>query len=148
VVLVGALLIATALSSDFVSSFVNLVLVLLVVLVPWTAINLIDFYLVHRGRYALGDLFAPDGGRYGRFNPVALTSYAIGIAVQLPFVATSLYTGPLVAPLGGADLSWLVGLSVTAPVYYVWARRVAMRGGTAVAEAETGAPAESASATA
>ncbi|MCX4644650.1 MULTISPECIES: cytosine permease [unclassified Streptomyces] len=106
------------------------------------------FYLVHRGRYALGDLFAPDGGRYGRFNPVALTSYAIGIAVQLPFVATSLYTGPLVAPLGGADLSWLVGLSVTAPVYYVWARRVAMRGGTAVAEAETGAPAESASATA
>ncbi|MFD0063778.1 purine-cytosine permease family protein [Streptomyces sp. NPDC056690] len=147
-VLVGALLIATALSSDFVSSFVNLVLVLLVVLVPWTAINLIDFYLVHRGRYALGDLFAPDGGCYGRFNPVALTSYAIGIAVQLPFVATSLYTGPLVAPLGGADLSWLVGLVVTAPVYYVWARRVAMRGGTAATEADTTATTQSASATA
>ncbi|MFE5683377.1 purine-cytosine permease family protein [Streptomyces sp. NPDC056512] len=147
-VLVGALLIATALSSDFVFSFVNLVLVLLVVLVPWTAINLIDFYLVHRGRYALGDLFAPDGGCYGRFNPVALTSYAIGIAVQLPFVATSLYTGPLVAPLGGADLSWLVGLVVTAPVYYVWARRVAMRGGTAATEADTTATTQSASATA
>jgi NCS1 family nucleobase:cation symporter-1 len=148
VVLVGALLIATALSSDFVSSFVNLVLVLLVVLVPWTAINLIDFYLVHRGRYALGDLFAPDGGRYGRFNPVALTSYAIGIAVQLPFVATSLYTGPLVAPLGGADLSWLVGLVVTAPVYYVWARRVAMRGGSDVTETktETGVTSEATSA--
>ncbi|WP_405636004.1 cytosine permease [Streptomyces sp. NBC_00056] len=131
-----------------VSSFVNLVLVLLVVLVPWTAINLIDFYLVHHGRYALGDLFAPDGGRYGRFNPVALTSYAIGIAVQLPFVATSLDTGPLVAPLGGADLSWLVGLVVTAPVYYVWARRVAMRGGTAVTEADTTATTRSASATA
>ncbi|MFF9511342.1 purine-cytosine permease family protein [Streptomyces sp. NPDC014724] len=122
VVLVAALLIAVGLSSDFVSHFVNLVLVLLIVLVPWTAINLIDFYLVHRGRYALEDLFLPDGGRYGRFNTVALISYAIGIVVQLPFVATSLYTGPLVEPLGGADLSWLVGLVVTAPVYYFWAR--------------------------
>ncbi|MFE7352256.1 purine-cytosine permease family protein [Streptomyces sp. NPDC057543] len=122
VVLVAALLIAVGLSSDFVSHFVNLVLVLLIVLVPWTAINLIDFYLVHRGRYELGDLFLPDGGRYGRFNTVALVSYAIGILVQLPFVATSLYTGPLVGPLGGADLSWLVGLVVTAPVYYFWAR--------------------------
>ncbi|MFB7752948.1 cytosine permease, partial [Streptomyces sp. NPDC056121] len=75
-----------------------------------------------------------------------LTSYAIGIAVQLPFVATSLYTGPLVAPLGGADLSWLVGLLVTAPVYYVWARRAALQGGTAVTETETTAT-EAASAT-
>ncbi|MEU6014944.1 cytosine permease [Streptomyces sp. NPDC047515] len=122
VVLVAALLIAVGLAGDFVSHFVNLVLVLLIVLVPWTAINLIDFYLVHRGRYALEDLFLPDGGRYGRFNTVALVSYAIGIVVQLPFVATSLYTGPLVEPLGGADLSWLVGLVVTAPVYYFWAR--------------------------
>ncbi|TGA88837.1 cytosine permease [Streptomyces sp. MZ04] len=141
-VLVCALLIAVGLSSDFVSNFVNLVLVLLVVLVPWTAINLIDFYLVHRGRYAMEDLFAPDGGRYGRFNGVALASYAIGIAVQLPFVATSLFTGPLVEPLGGADLSWLVGLVVTAPVYYVWARRSSE--GSAFSEAGGSAPAPTA----
>ncbi|WP_327245111.1 purine-cytosine permease family protein [Streptomyces sp. NBC_01320] len=139
VVLAASLLIAVGLAGDFVSQFVNLVLVLLVVLVPWTAINLIDFYLVHRGSYALGDLFLPDGGRYGRFNPVALVSYAIGIAVQLPFVATSLYTGPLVAPLGGADLSWLVGLAVTTPVYYLWARN---RGETAPASAQRNAPRE------
>lgn len=136
VVLAASLLIAVGLAGDFVSQFVNLVLVLLVVLVPWTAINLIDFYLVHRGSYALGDLFLPDGGRYGRFNPVALVSYAIGIAVQLPFVATSLYTGPLVEPLGGADLSWLVGLAVTTPVYYLWARN---RGETAPASAQRNA---------
>ncbi|MFE7705852.1 cytosine permease [Streptomyces sp. NPDC057486] len=139
VVLAASLLIAVGLAGDFVSQFVNLVLVLLVVLVPWTAINLIDFYLVHRGNYALDDLFLPDGGRYGRFNPVALVSYAIGIAVQLPFVATSLCTGPLVAPLGGADLSWLVGLAVTTPAYYLWARN---RGEAAPASAQRNAPRE------
>ncbi|MER7394341.1 cytosine permease [Streptomyces sp. NPDC000151] len=121
-VLAIALVIALGLSSDFVNHFVNLVLVLLVVLVPWTAINLIDFYLLHRGRYDFDALFAPDGGRYGRFNPVALGSYALGIVVQIPFLATDLYTGPLAARLGGADLSWLVGLIVTAPLYYLWAR--------------------------
>ncbi|MEU7045560.1 cytosine permease [Streptomyces varsoviensis] len=121
-VLVVALLVAVGVSDDFVSRFVNLVSVLLIVLIPWTAINLIDFYLVHRGRYAMTDFFAADGGRYGRFNRTALSSYVLGIVVQLPFVSTDLFTGPLVAPLGGADLSWLVGLVVTAPVYYFWAR--------------------------
>ncbi len=70
----------------------------------------------------MADFFAADGGRYGRFNRTALSSYVLGIVVQLPFVSTDLFTGPLVAPLGGADLSWLVGLVVTAPVYYFWAR--------------------------
>ncbi|MCB5909187.1 purine-cytosine permease family protein [Streptomyces pinistramenti] len=121
-VLACALAFALGLSSDFVARFVNLVLVLLVVLVPWTAINLIDFYLLHHGRYDFDALFAPDGGRYGRFNTIALGSYAIGIAVQIPFLATDLYTGPLAAHLGGADLSWLVGLIVTAPLYYLWSR--------------------------
>ncbi|MFB7211279.1 hypothetical protein [Streptomyces sp. NPDC056255] len=58
----------------------------------------------------------------GTDDTVALVSYAIGIVVQLPFVATSLYTGPFVDALGGADLSLLVGLVVTAPAYYFWAR--------------------------
>ncbi|MGF6558729.1 purine-cytosine permease-like protein [Pseudomonas sp. S30_BP2TU TE3576] len=34
---------------DFIGHFVDLVLALLVVLVPWTAINLIDFYAIHKG---------------------------------------------------------------------------------------------------
>ncbi|WP_236591966.1 purine-cytosine permease family protein [Streptomyces sp. NHF165] len=122
-VLAGAMAIALGMSRDFVANFVNLVNMLLIVLVPWTAINLIDFYLVHRGRYHLGDLFRADGGRYGRFNRVALSVYTLGILVQVPFVSTELYTGPLVARLGGADLSWLIGLAVTAPLYYLWARR-------------------------
>lgn len=42
---------------------------------------------------------------------------------QLPFLATHFYTGPLVAPLGGADISWLVGLAVPAVLYWLAARR-------------------------
>jgi purine-cytosine permease-like protein len=98
---------------------------LLVVLVPWTAINLIDFYIVHKGVYDLESIFRFDGGIYGRFNRAAITAYALGIVVQIPFMATSLYTGPVAEHLGGADLSWLAGLIVTGPIYLLLARRAA-----------------------
>ena len=35
----------------------------------------------------------------------------------MPFVSQPDYTGPLVKPLGGADISWLVGWFVAALVY-------------------------------
>jgi NCS1 family nucleobase:cation symporter-1 len=38
-------------------------------------------------------------------------------------MATSLYTGPVSAFLGGADLSWVAGLVVTGPLYLLVARR-------------------------
>jgi NCS1 family nucleobase:cation symporter-1 len=38
-------------------------------------------------------------------------------------MAQELYTGPFTQALGGADISWLVGLVVTTPLYYVWAKR-------------------------
>jgi purine-cytosine permease-like protein len=109
-------------SDDFISHFVDIVLALLVVLVPWTAINLIDFYLIHHGNYDMDSIFAADGGIYGRFNGQAILAYVIGILVQIPFMATPLYTGPVADRLDGADLSWIIGLVATAPVYYLLAR--------------------------
>lgn len=110
-------------SADFISHFVDLVLALLVVLVPWTAINLIDFYAIHKGHYDITSIFQVDGGIYGRYNPQALLAYGIGIAVQIPFMNTPLYVGPVSAWINGADLSWLVGLLVTSPLYYWLASR-------------------------
>ncbi len=52
----------------------------------------------------------------------ALTVYVIGLCVQFPFLATHFYTGPLVDPLGGADISWLVGLAVPAALYWLLCR--------------------------
>jgi NCS1 family nucleobase:cation symporter-1 len=121
-VMVASAYFAIGVSGDFISHFVDIVLALLVVLVPWTAINLIDFYLIHRGNYDLDSIFAADGGIYGRFNGQAILAYVIGILVQIPFMNTPLYAGPVSDHLGGADLSWIIGLVVTGPVYYLLAR--------------------------
>ena len=116
VVMAASVYFAIGVSDNFISHFVDIVLALLVVLVPWTAINLIDFYLIHRGNYDLSSIFAADGGIYGRVNVRAVTAYALGILVQVPFMNTPLYAGPVAESLGGADLSWILGLVVTAPV--------------------------------
>jgi purine-cytosine permease-like protein len=117
---------AIGVSGNFISHFVDIVLALLVVLVPWTAINLIDFYLIHHGNYDLDSIFAADGGIYGRFNNKAIVAYVIGILVQIPFMNTPLYAGPVAGLLGGADLSWIIGLIATGPIYYVMARRTTL----------------------
>lgn len=123
IVLAGCCIAAIGASADFISHFVDLVLALLVVLVPWTAINLIDFYAIHKGNYDIQSIFRVDGGIYGRYNPQALLAYAIGIAVQIPFMNTPLYVGPISRHINGADLSWLMGLLVTSPLYYWLATR-------------------------
>ncbi|MBF8758262.1 purine-cytosine permease family protein [Pseudomonas guariconensis] len=123
VVLAACCVVAVFASADFIGHFVDMVLVLLVVLVPWTAINLIDFYVIHKGDYDIQSIFKVDGGIYGRYNPQALIAYAVGIAVQIPFMNTPLYVGPVSAHIDGADLSWLVGLLITSPLYWWLATR-------------------------
>ncbi|SER08988.1 purine-cytosine permease family protein [Pseudomonas soli] len=125
-VLAACCVVAVFASADFIGHFVDMVLVLLVllvVLVPWTAINLIDFYVIHKGDYDIDSIFKIDGGIYGRYNPQALIAYAVGIVVQIPFMNTPLYVGPVSAHINGADLSWLVGLAITSPLYWWLASR-------------------------
>ncbi|GAA0587043.1 cytosine permease [Streptomyces crystallinus] len=119
-----SMVIALAASDDFLTNFKNFVLLLLTVFTPWSAINLVDYYLLSRERVDIPALYDPDG-RYGRWNVTALTCYVVGVAVQIPFLATKLYTGALTKKLDGADISWIVGLAVTAVLYGVWARRTA-----------------------
>ncbi|MYS07398.1 cytosine permease [Streptomyces sp. SID6041] len=119
-----SMVIALAASADFLNNFKNFVLLILMVFTPWSAINLVDYYLVSRERVDIPALYDPDG-RYGRWNLTALTCYAVGVAVQVPFLATKLYTGAITKRLDGADISWIVGLLVTAALYWVWVRRTA-----------------------
>jgi len=123
IVLSACCVVAVFASADFIGHFVDMVLVLLVVLVPWTAINLIDFYVIHKGDYDIQSIFQVDGGIYGRYNPQALIAYAVGIVVQIPFMNTPLYVGPISEHINGADLSWLVGLAITSPLYWWLASR-------------------------
>ena len=119
-----SVVIALAASDDFLTNFKNFVLLLLMVFTPWSAINLVDYYLVSRERVDIPALYDP-AGRYGRWNATALTCYVVGVVVQIPFLATKLYTGAITERLGGADISWIVGLVVTSALYWLWARRTA-----------------------
>ncbi|PBC63222.1 cytosine permease [Streptomyces sp. Tue6028] len=107
---------------SFLSSFKDFLLFLLTFFTPWSAINLVDYYLISKERYDIPALSDPNG-RYGAWRWDALGVYAAGLLAQLPFLATSFYTGPFVAPLGGADISWIVGLAVPALLYWLVARR-------------------------
>ncbi|WP_328386452.1 cytosine permease [Streptomyces sp. NBC_00400] len=117
---------------SFLTSFKDFLLFLLTFFTPWSAINLVDYYLISKERYDIPALSDP-AGRYGAWNVRALAVYVLGVLAQLPFLATHFYTGPLVAPLGGADISWLVGLAVPAVLYWLTARRDTAR--TAAPEA-------------
>lgn len=124
IILAISVLIALLASADFIDNFKNFVLTLLLVFTPWSAINLIDYYRVSKERVDIPALYDPNG-RYGKFNVAALTCYVVGIGAQIPFLAQSLYTGPVTTALGGADISWIVGLVVTAAIYYPWAKKTA-----------------------
>ncbi|MFF2843648.1 purine-cytosine permease family protein [Paenarthrobacter sp. NPDC057981] len=122
VLFVLAVSIALFARDNFILFYTNFLSFLMYVLVPWTAINLVDYYLLRHGDYRVEDFFKRDGGVYGRFNWVAIGSYIAGALIQVPFSATAIYTGPMAAALGGVDISWIVGLVVVAPLYYIAAR--------------------------
>jgi NCS1 nucleoside transporter family len=116
-----ATVIALRSSSDFINRFGDLLAILLYLFTPWTAINLVDFYLVRRAHYSIREIFNADG-MYGRWNWRGLSAYALGFVVMIPFFSTGLYTGPVARALGGADLAMLVGLPVAAIAYYLACR--------------------------
>ncbi|MBS0364657.1 MAG: cytosine permease [Proteobacteria bacterium] len=121
VALVASTAIALGSSSSFASRFADLLAVLLYLFTPWTAINLVDFYVVRRGHYSIREIFNPDG-MYGRWNWRGLTAYFIGFVAMIPFFATGLWQGPVARALGGADIAMLIGLPVSAAVY-LWSYR-------------------------
>jgi len=106
---------------SFLKAFSSFLLFLLVFFTPWSAINLVDYYCVTRERYDVPALFDVNG-RYGRWNVTGITVYALGVLVQMPFVATGFYTGAWVDALGGVDISWIVGIVVPGILYYAMSR--------------------------
>ena len=52
---------------------------------------------------------------------------AAGFAAMIPFFKTHLYTGPVALTLGGADISMLIGLPVSAAVYLLACRSLDLK---------------------
>jgi NCS1 nucleoside transporter family len=118
---VAASLIALASNENFAEKFGEFLAVLLYLFTPWTAINLVDFYVVRKGHYSVREIFNPHG-MYGRWSWRGLTAYGIGFVVMIPFFSTVHFKGPIAQALGGADVAMLVGLPVSA-IVYIWACR-------------------------
>lgn len=129
IVLIVGVAAAVALTGQgaFLKLFKSFILFLLAFFTPWSAINLVDYYFVTKGRYDLVALSDPNG-RYGRWNIAGISTYVVGVTVQMPFLATSFYTGPLVEKLGGTDISWIIGLLVPGVMYYfackIWPKSI------------------------
>jgi purine-cytosine permease-like protein len=114
--------IAIGFGGDVIDALNDYFIIMLYLLVPWTAVNLTDYFFVRRGHYAITDLFTP-AGIYGAWGRQGLTAYGLGSLASLPFcVLPGLYTGPAARALGGVDIGWLVGLVATVPCY-LWLMR-------------------------
>jgi len=111
------IVVALSLGGDAIT-YVNAMLVMMLYfLMPWTAVNLIDYFWLRRGRYSIDALFTPHG-IYGAWGGRGLFAYAIGFMVSVPFfVVPNVYTGPIAARLGGVDLGWLVSLGAASLAY-------------------------------
>jgi NCS1 family nucleobase:cation symporter-1 len=113
-------------TTSFVSAFTYALGVILILLIPWSAINLADFYLLRHGKYDIDAIFEPNGV-YGRFNSAGLIAFVVGFVLELPFASLGFYEGPVAVALGGVDISWIVGIIVSAGCYLLLARRRATR---------------------
>src|SRR3954463_927728 len=130
-----SLLGALAASENFLANFENFLLLVLYLFIPWTAVNLVDYFVVRRGHYAIAEIFNPRG-LYGRWGWRGIVSYLVGFAAMVPFFSTGLYTGPVAKALGGADLSLFIGLPVAGGLYWLLARSIDVEGETRIAIAE------------
>ena len=134
IVLATSLALSLALSGNVLHALEAFLAVLVYLFTPWTAINLVDFFFVRKGRYSIRAMFMADG-LYGRWNWRGLTSYAVGLIAMIPFFKTELYVGPVAQALGGADISMLIGLPVSAAVYLILCRSLDLSGELAQIEA-------------
>lgn len=107
---------ALALPDSYLDSFTLFLRLMLYFLVPWSAINLTDYYLLRKGRYAVRELFDP-AGRYGQWAWPGLLAYLGGLLAMLPFVSLAWVQGPLAAALRGSDVAFIPGLAVSALLY-------------------------------
>ena len=111
-------------------------MVLLYLLVPWTSVNLVDYYFVRRGHYAVREIFVP-GGVYGTWGWRGLIAYLVGIVAMVPFVVTVWFTGPVAAAMGDVDVALFVGLFASAVAYVVMARSLDLAAEVARAETDS-----------
>ncbi|WP_459975433.1 cytosine permease [Nocardioides pyridinolyticus] len=117
-----------SITGDAVSTVFTALTLMLYLLVPWTATNLIDYFFVRRGHYAITDteLFR-SSGLYGVWAWRGFTAYAVGLLFEIPFMVLPAlggwsFAGFMVEKVHGIDIAWMVGLVVSSVTYLVLTR--------------------------
>ncbi|MFF1555978.1 purine-cytosine permease family protein [Streptomyces sp. NPDC058279] len=110
--------------TDFTTSLLSFLSLLIIVFAPWGGVFLADM-LLRRCHYDSDALHAGSAGAYwyrAGYHPAGMTALLAGMVFASLTCDSELWTGPLVAPLGGADLT-LLGSVVSALTYALLARR-------------------------
>lgn len=121
----GALLgtwISVAGAGSVMAYLQNLMILLGYIFIPWSAVNLTDFFLIRHGHYSTDDIYHKNG-IYGAFGWPALSAFVVAALAELPFINVPFYSGPMARAMGGVDVAWLVGLLVGCGIYYLFAQR-------------------------
>jgi len=96
--------------------------IMLYLLAPWTAINLVDFYFVRHGKFAITDFFTKDG-IYGRWGARGCIIYLIGVAIEVPFCSIyGYYNSWGFVKLNYVDISWMIGMFLSGILYFLATR--------------------------
>src|SRR5580765_1370174 len=115
-------LISAWVGEDRFNSFYGGVLIYLAyAFTPWTAINLVDYFFVRHGIYAVSEIFKPNG-IYGRWGWRGNAAYVATIIVMIPFMVSTNFTGFMGARLSSVDYSIIVGLIVGSLLYWALTR--------------------------
>ncbi|MNO90170.1 Permease for cytosine/purine, uracil, thiamine, allantoin [compost metagenome] len=117
---VTATIVGVLLPEDFINTtFYTVLAVLAYLMAPWTAINLVDYFLVRKGRYSVREIFNVRG-IYGDWNWRGIVAYVLSFLVMIPFMYLSFYQGPVAVYFGGVDYAFFVGIPVGAALYWLF----------------------------
>jgi NCS1 nucleoside transporter family len=109
------------LAPSFAKAFDNWMIGLLLWMSPFAGVILADFYIRRRGEIDVPELYrAPETSAYGDINWNGMIAFLVGLVAGwsvedglVPALQGPVSTGLL----GGADLSWLVGIAVSGGIY-------------------------------
>ena len=114
-IMTAAIVVSIGSQHDFQGYFANILSAMVYMLVPWSAINLADYYLVRKGAYDI-DAMYDIHGIYGAYRWRTIAVFLAGIAAQTPFMDFSFYQGWVTQRIG-ADIAWVPGFLIPAVLY-------------------------------
>ena len=124
----SAVLVVFVRADSFGHAFDSWMVSILVWISPWSAIVVVDYLILRRGRLNIAALYAANSP-YGLWNARALVSLALGLVAgwSWQYGLVPAMQGPIAIAMNGTDFSWLAGALVAGGMYYLACRKVIVR---------------------